>query len=135
MLAIELVKDPATKEPDPELTAKIFEETRWQGLIVCKPGPHRSVLRRVSPLRLSKDDLDSEKCDERQYPSVHCTIDTRWSSPLALTGNTPRNSAWAILFLTIWSNKFIIPTEIRHRGHLIRENSWNRVANSTTLSP
>ena len=58
MLALELVKDRATKEPDPETTARVFEETRNQGLVVSKSGPHRSVLRMVPPLCLSINDVD-----------------------------------------------------------------------------
>ncbi len=58
MLAIELVKDRATKEPDPEITARLFEETRWQGIVPSKSGPHRSVLRMVPPLCLSIEDVD-----------------------------------------------------------------------------
>jgi alanine-glyoxylate transaminase/(R)-3-amino-2-methylpropionate-pyruvate transaminase len=57
MLAIELVKDRATKEPDAETTARVFEETRRQGIVVSKSGPHRSVLRMVPPLCLSMDDV------------------------------------------------------------------------------
>ena len=41
MMAIELVKDRRTKEPDPETTAAVFEETRKHGLIASKSGPHR----------------------------------------------------------------------------------------------
>ena len=59
MLAIELVKDRATKEPDPETTARVFEETRRQGLVVSKSGPHRSVLRMVPPLCLAMEDVES----------------------------------------------------------------------------
>jgi alanine-glyoxylate transaminase/(R)-3-amino-2-methylpropionate-pyruvate transaminase len=59
MLAIELVKDRATKEPDPETTARVFEETRRQGLVVSKSGPHRSVLRMVPPLCLAMADVES----------------------------------------------------------------------------
>jgi alanine-glyoxylate transaminase/(R)-3-amino-2-methylpropionate-pyruvate transaminase len=58
MLAIELVKDRGTKEPDPETTARVFEETRYQGLVVSKSGPHRSVLRMVPPLCLAMDDVE-----------------------------------------------------------------------------
>ena len=58
MLAVELVRDRATKEPDPELTARVFEETRRQGLVVSKSGPYRSVLRMVPPLCLSMGDVD-----------------------------------------------------------------------------
>lgn len=58
MLAIELVKDRHTKEPDPATTAKVFEETRRQGIVVSKSGPHRSILRMVPPLCLSLDDVE-----------------------------------------------------------------------------
>lgn len=58
MLAIELVKDRRTKAPDPGATARVFEETRKQGLILSKSGPHRSVLRMVPPLCLPMDDVD-----------------------------------------------------------------------------
>jgi alanine-glyoxylate transaminase/(R)-3-amino-2-methylpropionate-pyruvate transaminase len=65
MLAIELVKNRDTKAPDPEITARLFEETRRQGLVVSKSGPHRSVLRMVPPLCLSIGDVDevAEKLD------------------------------------------------------------------------
>ncbi|WP_374574689.1 aspartate aminotransferase family protein [Phenylobacterium sp.] len=58
MMAVELVKDRTTKEPDPETTAKVFEETRRKGLVVSKSGPNRSVLRMVPPLCLSMADID-----------------------------------------------------------------------------
>ncbi len=58
MLAIELVKDRRTKAPDPGATARVFEETRKQGLILSKSGPHRSVLRMVPPLCLALADVD-----------------------------------------------------------------------------
>ena len=58
MLAIELVKNRGTREPDPETTARLFEETRRQGLVPSKSGPYRSVLRMVPPLCLSLDDID-----------------------------------------------------------------------------
>jgi len=58
MLGIELVKNRATKEPDPETAARVFEETRHQGLVMSKSGPHRSILRMVPPLCLSMDDVE-----------------------------------------------------------------------------
>ncbi len=58
MLAIELVKDRATKEPATEETAHIFEISREEGLVLSKSGPFRSVLRMVPPLCISKDDVD-----------------------------------------------------------------------------
>ncbi|MFN4140392.1 aspartate aminotransferase family protein [Aestuariivirga sp.] len=59
MLAIEMVKDRKTKEPDAEVTAAVFENCRAQGLILSKSGPHRSVLRMVPPMCLSIDDVDN----------------------------------------------------------------------------
>jgi alanine-glyoxylate transaminase / (R)-3-amino-2-methylpropionate-pyruvate transaminase len=58
MLAIEMVKDRKTKEPDAAITAAVFENCREQGLILSKSGPHRSVLRMVPPMCLSMDDVD-----------------------------------------------------------------------------
>ena len=65
MLAIELVKDRTTREPDPETTARVFEATRRHGLIASKSGPHRSVIRMCPPLCLAMDDVDdvAEKLD------------------------------------------------------------------------
>lgn len=59
MLAIELVKNRETKEPDPESTAKVFEATRAQRIVPSKSGPYRSVLRMVPPLCLSMEDVDT----------------------------------------------------------------------------
>ena len=58
MLAIELVKDRRTKEPDPETSAAVFEESRKHGLIASKSGPYRSVIRMCPPLCLSMEDVD-----------------------------------------------------------------------------
>ncbi|MDE2789842.1 MAG: aspartate aminotransferase family protein [Paracoccaceae bacterium] len=59
MLAIELVRDRITREPDPETTAAVFEACRDQGLILSKSGPNRSVLRMVPPLCLLMEDVDA----------------------------------------------------------------------------
>jgi alanine-glyoxylate transaminase/(R)-3-amino-2-methylpropionate-pyruvate transaminase len=58
MMAVELVRDRKTKEPATEATARVFEETRRQGIVVSKSGPYRSVLRMVPPLCLSMDDVE-----------------------------------------------------------------------------
>jgi len=58
MLAIEMVKDRKTKEPDEHVTAAVFEKTRDAGLILSKSGPHRSCLRMVPPMCLSLEDVD-----------------------------------------------------------------------------
>lgn len=59
MLAVELVRDRRTREPDPETTARVFEESRRHGLVLSKSGPHRSILRMVPPLCLSIDDVQA----------------------------------------------------------------------------
>jgi alanine-glyoxylate transaminase/(R)-3-amino-2-methylpropionate-pyruvate transaminase len=58
MLAIELVKDRATKEPATAETAEIFEATREKGLVMSKSGVYRNVLRMVPPLCIQKGDVD-----------------------------------------------------------------------------
>ena len=58
MLAIEMVKDRDTKEPDRETTSAVFERCREQGLILSKSGPTQSCLRMVPPMCLSLDDVD-----------------------------------------------------------------------------
>lgn len=65
LLAMELVTDRASKIPAAEATAKVFEESRRQGLVLSKSGPNRSVLRMVPPLCISEDDVPAvlEKLD------------------------------------------------------------------------
>ena len=58
MLAIEMVKDRSTKEPDTETTAAVFEATRDSGLILSKSGAFRSCLRMVPPMCLSMGDVE-----------------------------------------------------------------------------
>ncbi|MFX0547250.1 aspartate aminotransferase family protein [Roseovarius sp. S1116L3] len=59
MMAIEIVKDRKTKEPDRETTAAVFEACRDAGLILSKSGPHQSVLRMVPPLCLGMEDVEA----------------------------------------------------------------------------
>ena len=58
MLAIEMVKDRKTKEPDPLTTAAVFEACRDSGLILSKSGAWQSCLRMVPPMCLSMEDVD-----------------------------------------------------------------------------
>jgi alanine-glyoxylate transaminase / (R)-3-amino-2-methylpropionate-pyruvate transaminase len=58
MLAIELVNDRRTKEPAVAETARIFERTREEGLIMSKSGACRNVLRMVPPLCIQESDMD-----------------------------------------------------------------------------
>ena len=59
MLAIEMVKDRKTREPDRDTTAAVFEGCRDAGLILSKSGPFQSVLRMVPPMCLSMGDVDT----------------------------------------------------------------------------
>ena len=58
MLAIEMVKDRMTKEPDPQTAAAVFEATRESGIILSKSGAYQSCLRMVPPMCLSMADVD-----------------------------------------------------------------------------
>lgn len=57
MMAIELVRDRASKEPATQETAAVFEASREEGLVLSKSGPYRSVLRMVPPMCLSSSDV------------------------------------------------------------------------------
>ncbi|RXT07267.1 4-aminobutyrate--2-oxoglutarate transaminase [Ammoniphilus sp. CFH 90114] len=57
MCAIELVKDPVSKEPNKELTAKIVAACYQRGVIVLSAGLYGNVLRFLSPLVISDEQL------------------------------------------------------------------------------
>jgi 4-aminobutyrate aminotransferase / (S)-3-amino-2-methylpropionate transaminase / 5-aminovalerate transaminase len=58
MLAIELVADPATKEPDSDAATAIVEEAARNGLLLLKSGIYSNCIRVLSPLTLSDAELD-----------------------------------------------------------------------------
>ncbi|SDO47507.1 4-aminobutyrate aminotransferase / (S)-3-amino-2-methylpropionate transaminase [Paenibacillus sp. yr247] len=57
MSAIELVKDPVTKEPDKELTASVLQAAHQHGVIVMGAGMYSNVIRILSPLVITDDQL------------------------------------------------------------------------------
>jgi 4-aminobutyrate aminotransferase-like enzyme len=57
MQGVELVKDRKTKEPAPDLTNRVVERTRANGLIVGKGGLYANVVRMSPPLNISKADI------------------------------------------------------------------------------
>ena len=57
MMALELVKDRASREPDPESLARLFELTREHGLVASKSGAYRNVLRICPPLCTRMEDV------------------------------------------------------------------------------
>jgi 4-aminobutyrate aminotransferase/(S)-3-amino-2-methylpropionate transaminase len=58
MRAIELVRDPATKEPAPELASRIIEEAAKRGLLLLKAGVFSNCIRVLCPLVITDPELD-----------------------------------------------------------------------------
>jgi 4-aminobutyrate aminotransferase/(S)-3-amino-2-methylpropionate transaminase len=58
MLAIELVKDPATREPDADVATAVVEEAAGNGLLLLKSGIYSNCIRVLAPLTLSDAELD-----------------------------------------------------------------------------
>jgi 4-aminobutyrate aminotransferase / (S)-3-amino-2-methylpropionate transaminase / 5-aminovalerate transaminase len=58
MLAIELVRDPATKDPAPELATRIVENAAENGLLLLKSGIYSNCIRVLVPLVISDAELD-----------------------------------------------------------------------------
>jgi alanine-glyoxylate transaminase/(R)-3-amino-2-methylpropionate-pyruvate transaminase len=58
MQGIELVKDRATKEPDPQGTNRLMEATRKRGLLIGKGGLYGNALRIAPPMIVNKAQVD-----------------------------------------------------------------------------
>ncbi|RLU96621.1 4-aminobutyrate--2-oxoglutarate transaminase [Streptomyces griseocarneus] len=58
MIAIELVKDPATKEPHPEAAGALAKACHAEGLLVLTCGTYGNVLRFLPPLVIGEDLLN-----------------------------------------------------------------------------
>jgi 4-aminobutyrate aminotransferase / (S)-3-amino-2-methylpropionate transaminase / 5-aminovalerate transaminase len=58
MLALELVRDRATKEPAPELATAVCEAAAERGLLLLKAGIHANCIRVLVPLVIAEDELD-----------------------------------------------------------------------------
>jgi 4-aminobutyrate aminotransferase-like enzyme len=61
MQAVELVEDRATKEPAPQKTRAVMEETKKQGLLVGTGGLYGNTLRLAPPMLITETELD-EAC-------------------------------------------------------------------------
>lgn len=57
-LAVEFVKNGDPRQPDGELTGKIVKACAEQGLVLLSAGTHKNVLRILSPLVISDEQLD-----------------------------------------------------------------------------
>jgi 4-aminobutyrate aminotransferase / (S)-3-amino-2-methylpropionate transaminase / 5-aminovalerate transaminase len=58
MLAIELVADPATKEPDADAASAVVEAAAARGLLLLKSGIYSNCIRVLTPLVLTDAELD-----------------------------------------------------------------------------
>jgi 4-aminobutyrate aminotransferase / (S)-3-amino-2-methylpropionate transaminase / 5-aminovalerate transaminase len=58
MLAIELVRDPGTKEPAPETATAIAEAAAQRGLLLLKAGTYSNCIRVLTPLVITDAELD-----------------------------------------------------------------------------
>lgn len=58
MCAMELVKDPETKEPNKELTNRIVQEANKRGLLLLSAGAFGNVLRILMPLVITDEQLE-----------------------------------------------------------------------------
>ncbi|MCE7793224.1 4-aminobutyrate--2-oxoglutarate transaminase [Salipaludibacillus sp. CUR1] len=72
MMAMELVKDRQTKEPDKELTQTIIRECISNGLIIMGSGLYGNVLRILSPLVISEEQLEEGLEIMRSVMDRHC---------------------------------------------------------------
>ncbi|WP_199616299.1 4-aminobutyrate--2-oxoglutarate transaminase [Paenibacillus alkalitolerans] len=72
MSAIELVKYPESKEPDKELTARVLQEAHRRGVIVMGAGLYGNVIRILSPLVITDDQL-AEGLDVLEQAVRTCT--------------------------------------------------------------
>jgi 4-aminobutyrate aminotransferase-like enzyme len=59
LVAIELVHDRQTKDPAPDLAARVLDAAKERGLIVGKGGIHANTLRISPPLIITKSDVDA----------------------------------------------------------------------------
>jgi 4-aminobutyrate aminotransferase/(S)-3-amino-2-methylpropionate transaminase len=58
MVGVEFVKDPETKEPNPELVGKIIQNAVKKGVVSVNCGIYRNVLRHLIPLVITDDELE-----------------------------------------------------------------------------
>ena len=71
MMAVELVRDRDSKEPDAETMARLFEKTREFGLVASKSGAYRNVLRICPPLCTQMQDVEIfEQAINRSFDSL-----------------------------------------------------------------
>ena len=58
LIQTRVVKDPASKEPAPELASRVAEEAARRGLLLLKAGVHSNCIRVLCPLVITDSELD-----------------------------------------------------------------------------
>src|SRR5690606_37004994 len=58
MQALELVEDPATKEPSPRLAQALLEASREEGLLIGLGGLYGNVIRIGPSMLITEDEMD-----------------------------------------------------------------------------
>jgi 4-aminobutyrate aminotransferase/(S)-3-amino-2-methylpropionate transaminase len=58
MLAVELVRDRTTREPDGDLGSALIARCADEGLLLLTCGPAHNVVRWLAPLDVSPDEID-----------------------------------------------------------------------------
>lgn len=75
MVAVELVHERATKEPAPDLAARVLDEAKARGLIVGKGGLFANTLRICPPLIVTKADVDAAIAAlDEAFAAVHYDV-------------------------------------------------------------
>jgi 4-aminobutyrate aminotransferase-like enzyme/Ser/Thr protein kinase RdoA (MazF antagonist) len=58
LIGVELVRDRASREPDPALAARVLDGARDRGVLIGSTGPHGNVLKVRPPLVVGSDDAE-----------------------------------------------------------------------------
>ena len=73
MIGIEFVRDPATREPAPEIASRVVEHALEHGLILLKAGLYSNVIRNLVPLVIDDEQL-AEALDVLEAAIVHAAL-------------------------------------------------------------
>ena len=78
MVAVELVRDRATKEPAPDVLGRVQNEAKRRGLIIGRGGLHANVIRICPPLIVSERDVDDaiQHLSKRSRTATHQDLST-----------------------------------------------------------
>ena len=70
-VGVDIVKDPATREPDTEVARHIVQRLKEERILLQTDGPHDNVLKFKSPLVFQIDDADRLTVTLKLIPSSY----------------------------------------------------------------